>query len=213
MVVRAYDLQDAELLTDNSSKYRCMVWEPAFLAVVLGQSNSIEDSVHIEAVKEDGVPVYKRPSGGESVVLSSKTLVISILKRGEQFRSPRLYFQSYNETVVAVLASLGVGGLGMDGISDICIGNKKILGSSIYRNKDLVLYHAVLNLSESVDVIERYLKHPKREPEYRSGRSHKHFVTSLTEQGYNLNPNDIITSLNKSFFGGPGPPPPRRRQQ
>ncbi|NIM14121.1 MAG: hypothetical protein GTO45_18925 [Candidatus Aminicenantes bacterium] len=200
MDIKPYDLPDAGLLADNASSYRCLVWEPGFLCIVLGQSNGLEESVHIENAESDGVPVYKRPSGGEAVVLSPKTLVISILKQGDWFKSPTLYFKNYSEKIIRALHTLGVRDLKVDGISDICIGNKKILGSSIYRNKDRVLYHAVLNRAESADTIERYLKHPVREPEYRNGRKHRDFVTSLVEEGHWLTSGEIRKVLLSQFI-------------
>jgi lipoate-protein ligase A len=184
MKVETYNLTDAELLDDNISIYRCMIWEPGFLCIVLGQSNDLERSVWVENVEADKIPVYKRPSGGETVVLSPDTMVISILKRGDGLRSPRKYFDTYNEQIISALRALGINNLAKDGISDIRIGDKKILGSSIYRDKDRVLYHAVLNRAEPADTIERYLKHPPREPGYRRGRTHRDFVASMTELGY-----------------------------
>jgi lipoate-protein ligase A len=191
MEIKPYDLPDAELLEDNTSTYRYLVWEPGFLCIVLGQSNQIDQSVYVGRAAVDGVPVYKRPSGGETVVLSPGTLVVSILKRGDGLRSPRLYFNAYNEKIIQALRGLGIKNLSANGISDICIGNQKILGSSIYRDKDRVFYHGVLNRVESVEVIERYLKHPLREPGYRDGRSHKDFVTSLAQQGYQFTGEEI----------------------
>ena len=43
-------------------------------------------------------------------------------------------------------------------ISDIAIGDKKILGSSMYRKKNTIFYHAVLNVSESITEISKHLK-------------------------------------------------------
>ncbi|UCH94219.1 MAG: lipoate--protein ligase family protein [Candidatus Aminicenantes bacterium] len=191
MKIKQYDLPDVELLENSTSTYRYMIWEPEYLCIVLGQSNQPDQSVYAERAAVDGVPVYKRPSGGETVVLSPKTLVISILKREIGLRSPRLYFSAYNEKIIQALRGLGVKNLSAKGISDICIGDQKILGSSIYRDKDRVFYHGVLNRAESVDLIERYLKHPLREPEYRDGRSHRDFVTSLVQQGYRFTSEEI----------------------
>jgi lipoate-protein ligase A len=191
MEIKTYDLPDIELLEDASSIYRCMVWEPEFFCIVLGQSNRIEDAVIVENVEKDGIFVYKRPSGGETVVLSPNTLVISILQRGQGLRSPRLYFNSYSEKIIEALRGLGIGDLSFKGISDICLGDRKILGSSIYRNKDMVFYHAVLNRAESVEMMERYLEHPPREPEYREGRSHRDFVTSLARGGYDFSGEEL----------------------
>lgn len=195
MDVRTYDFPDAALLNDVNSSYRCMIWEPEFLAIILGQSNHAEESLFLDRVKADGVPVYKRPSGGESVVLSPNTLVISVLKRGDSLQSPKNYFSLYNERIIQALREMGIQGLRTDGISDVCIGEKKILGSSIYRNKDLVLYHAVLNRAESTATIQHYLKHPLREPGYRQGRIHDEFVTSLIQMGYDFSNNAIREML------------------
>jgi lipoate-protein ligase A len=197
--MKEYDLQDNVLLTGGQDVSPIMVWVPEFVCIILGQSNSPESSLHQEEVLKDDIPVYKRPSGGETVILSPNTLVISILKRNIPLRSPKRYFETFNEKIIDALHNLGVQGLRKRGISDICIGDKKILGSSIYRNKDLLLYHAVLNVSESMDRMERYLKHPVREPDYRRRRSHRMFVTSLALQGYNLSPESIKQSIFKTF--------------
>ena len=154
----------------------------------------------MDRVAADNIPVYKRPSGGESVVLSPNTVIISVLKKGQKLQSPKLYFKDYNKVVVRALGSLGIEDLGGRGISDICIGQRKILGSSIYRTRDIVLYHAVINRAESTAIFEKYLKHPTREPDYRKGRSHSEFVTSLVEQGYNLSGQEIMDALDREFL-------------
>lgn len=196
MTIKEYDLPDIELMMENVSPYRYMVWKPGFAAVVLGQSNDAETSLYLENILIDGIPVYKRPSGGESVVLSPRMLVVSILKRGDNFRAPGLYFRAYGEKIIRALESLGVVNLRVDGISDICIGDKKVVGSSIYRNKDFVFYHGVLNVSEANGMLERYLKHPQREPGYRKGRIHSEFVTSLEEEGYHLGAEEIQRAIS-----------------
>ena len=191
MEIKSYDLPDVVLLEDKRSAYRWMVWEPGFLCIVLGQSNKPDESIHVERVAKDGIPVYKRVSGGETVVLSPATLVVSILKQEDGLRSPKIYFNAYNEKIIQALGELGIKNLSTNGISDICISDQKILGSSIYRDKNRVFYHGVLNRAESVEVIEHYLKHPPREPGYREGRSHKDFVTSLAQQGYRCSGEEI----------------------
>ena len=53
----------------------------------------------------------------------------------------------------------------------------------------------MLNISEDAEVFEHYLKHPVKEPDYRKGRSHKDFVTSLKAEGYTINTEEIINML------------------
>jgi lipoate-protein ligase A len=110
-----------------------------------------------------------------------------------------LYFSLYNGKIIAALRNLGVDDLFQKGISDICIHNKKIAGSSIYRTKDALLFHSVLNVSEPVITIEKYLKYPAREPDYRESRPHRDFVTSLHHEGYRLEAGQIKSAIRKEF--------------
>jgi len=57
----------------------------------------------------------------------------------------------------------------------------------------------VLNISEPVDTIESYLSHPKREPDYRQGRNHLDFVTSLLREGYMNGKSEIISALKHNL--------------
>ncbi|MCX6579570.1 MAG: hypothetical protein NT166_05240 [Candidatus Aminicenantes bacterium] len=199
IIINEYDLPDGKLLRENRVEFCLLSWIPAFVCVVLGQSNEAEEALHVENILNDHIPVYKRPSGGEAVVLSQRMLVVSILERKDTSRTPRIYFETYNEKIIKALHGLGARELRAEGTSDICIRDKKILGSSIYRNKDLVFYHAVLNISESSSLMDRYLKHPRREPGYRRGRAHGEFVTSLAGEGYILSIAEIRRALSVLF--------------
>ncbi|PLW94333.1 MAG: hypothetical protein C0591_13050, partial [Marinilabiliales bacterium] len=81
----------------------------------------------------------------------------------------------------------------------ISIGVKKILGSSIYRKQQTLFYHAVLNISEPVENISLYLKHPKKEPDYRLGRNHEEFFTSLKNEGYSFSFNELSVKIQQSI--------------
>ena len=193
--VREYSLLDSALIGNFSSDYNYLVWIPEETAVVIGRGNDPEKSLFIDNIIKDGLPVYKRPSGGEAVIISQNTLVISIAdNRGQQLKS-REYFLKYNSAIIKALESLRVKGLSRAGISDIALNGKKILGCSIYRNKRQVFYHAVLNVGETPDVLMKYLRYPKKTPDYRSGRDHKNFVTSLSMEGYDLSIEELKRTI------------------
>jgi len=194
-----YNLADSDLLTDDFPNIKMMIWKPETRAVVIGNSNKASNTVDIPNAEKDGVSVYKRNSGGESVVLTENMLIISIVKNIEKFANSKEMFNQYNNLIIEGLRKLGIENLGLKGISDIAIGEKKILGSAMYRNKDRSFYHAVLNVSENIDVIARYLRHPEREPGYRNGRSHKDFVTSISNQHKKFEFNEIKTILEIVF--------------
>lgn len=198
--VREYSLPDALLLSAGRQPFRCLVWQPQATSIVIGHGSNIDRALHLDNVALDNIPVYKRPSGGESVLLSPRTLVVSLLKAKNGIKNAKKYFQYFNETIIHALESLGIRGLSLRGISDIALGEQKILGSAIYQDKDRLFYHGVLNAAESPLLIEKYLKHPQREPDWRRGRSHRDFVTSLHEQGYRLDIEEIRKSLEKELL-------------
>ncbi len=195
----SYNLPDYAILhSDKQADYA--VWQPDKTYIVLGRSNRItDDSVYMEKATEDGVEIYKRPSGGEAVVLSPDMLVISVKLPVENPLKTHQYFRLINNSIIDALHKSGISDVHQKGISDISIGIKKILGSSIYRKEKTVFYHAVLNISGSVAIISRYLKHPSKEPDYRKGRDHAEFVTSLRQEGYNTAPEDLKKALAESL--------------
>lgn len=179
-----YTLPDFRIIEEQWEDYRFFVWQPAGIFLILGTGNKPEKSLIIKNVLSDKIPVYKRPSGGETVILSPKMLVISTLIHDENFSNPKIYFQTANDKIINTLKGFGVNDLRQKGISDIAIEEKKILGSSIYRKSNKVFYHAVMNVAEDTEIIEKYIRHPQKEPDYRQGRSHSDFVTSLHKEGY-----------------------------
>lgn len=181
-----YPLPDQDLIDPDATTNAFMVWQPDQTAIVLGQSNQPETAVLTELAGQDGIPIYKRRTGGQTVILTPRTLVISVRLISEKLENPQVYFKLVNKAIIEALNNLGIENLVEKGISDIAIGEKKILGSSIYRKRSLVFYHAVLNIAETPEFIGRYLKHPAREPDYRIGRKHEEFVTSIHLSGYPL---------------------------
>jgi len=196
--VQKYTLPDLDII-DSDSEVSLCVWRPDRAYLVLGQSNKAETSLDMEAVLADGVAVMKRPSGGETVILTPNTIVIAISFTTETLKNPKEYFHKINDSIIAVLAENGIQNLLQKGISDIAIGEKKILGSSIYRRPNRVFYHAVLNVAEEISIIARYIRHPSREPDYRKGRSHSEFVTSIKAERYDLSVETLLSELEKGL--------------
>ena len=192
--VKDYYLPDAGIL-DSQPSSKVFVWQPDRIYVVLGRSNNATDALIRENVLMDNVEVLKRPSGGETVILSPKMLVIASLMPVVGGLKPRDYFHKINNIIIEAIESFGVKDLSTRGISDISIGQKKILGSAVYRRPDAVFYHAVLNVGEDVALISRYISHPSREPDYRRGRPHNEFVTSLRAQGYDIDISKIAEMI------------------
>lgn len=198
LIEHKYSLPDSIILEPGfDANY--YIWQPNNVYIVLGRANSIESSVIEENALLDNVKVFKRPSGGESVVLSPSMLVFSSKFKKEKDKRPGDYFAAINSSLINEFTLLGIRDLYSKGISDISINNKKIMGSSMYLSGNTLFYHAVLNVCEDVNLLSRYLKHPRREPNYRIGRSHTEFVTSIHKEGYKLDISNIKKAVKQSF--------------
>ncbi len=194
--IRQYDLPDAAIFSGTGEGI--LVWQPAETIIVLGQSNTPERSLILENVMSDGIPVTKRPTGGEAVVLTPRMAVITVAREYTGLVRSRDFFMEVNRMILDLLSDLGVKNYGTRGISDITIGHRKILGSSMHRRENRLVYHAVLNIAGDPQLFEKYLRHPSREPDYRRSRPHGEFVTSLKNEGYDITFNDIAAFMYDS---------------
>lgn len=194
-VISDYDLPDMELLRDEESGYRYSVWQPQQIVIIIGQSNKAGEAVFVEEAMADGIPIVRRPTGGQTVILSPRMLVVSAIKNGKPLWFKK-YFEIYGNKIIEALCDLGISGLEIKGISDIVLRGRKISGSAMYHNSRRVFFHAVLNVAESPRLLERYLRYPRTAPEYRAGRSHADFVTSLFQEGFPIPPEEIRRALS-----------------
>lgn len=202
-VLHPYDLPDATMRLDKTTPYAYRIWRPAATYVIIGRSNRPETAVYLANTRRDGVIVMQRPTGGQTVVLTPNMVIVSVLRNGPTRLDAKQYFQMYNQCIIRGLLSLNITGLDLDGISDITLNGRKIAGTALYRNPNQVFYHAVINVAESTDLMERYLPFPERVPEYRQGRSHTEFVTSLKQEGYDLNLDDIQHAIARELVDPP----------
>ena len=192
-----YNLPDIKLLNEKSNQF--LIWIPDKVYIVLGASNHASEALNMDNVLKDNIPVLKRPSGGQTVILTPNNIIIAAVFFDKKTSHPKEVFELINKQIISTIENTGMQNLSLMGISDIAISGKKILGSAIYRSKDALLYHAVLNLGEPSVTFEKYLKHPSKEPDYRLGRSHSEFVTSLKEKGYTRSYYQLEKELSLSF--------------
>lgn len=172
---------DDEMIARTRDDYqpRVRVYEPPGVAVVIGRGGHQDLELNKANIAADGVPLYKRPGGGCSVVLDPGNLIVSVALPLEGIGGIKTAFAAISDWLITALATCDVPGVQQRGISDLAIGDRKIGGSCIYRTRGLVYYSTTLLLDPDLDLVDRYLLYPPREPDYRKGRSHRKFMGSL----------------------------------
>ena len=173
------------------------IYEPVSLSAVLGASGRPEQDLLLGHLESDGVPWMRRRGGGGTVVLGPGQVVLAVVTEvSSPFRN-REYAAAINAWFVEALFDLGVAGVHPEGISDLAIGQKKIVGTSIYRTRLTLFYQASLLISNDIALFTRYLAMPVKVPEYRRGRSHEDFCTTLARAGHCLAVQDVIDALER----------------
>ena len=172
------------VLNGGSPAYR--VYEPSGVQIVLGAGGKAERELYLDRVEMDGIPVLRRKGGGGTVVLSPGQIVVVLAKRVSTRFNNVKFMREINRWIMDALTSAGIDGIEHAGISDLTVDKRKILGSSLYRRKYILFYQSSLLVDNDKRLFDRYLKFPNRVPDYRSGRGHTEFCTSLAEEGYVL---------------------------
>lgn len=159
-------------------------WMAAAPAVVVGSSSRIDDEVDRAACLSAGVPIVRRPSGGLTVVLGPGCLMWSVVAPlpAEQPPAIERLHAALLEPLVAALVAAGRPVV-RRGSSDLAVpaadGERKVSGNALRIRRGAVLYHGTLLDAFDLRLVSRFLRHPPREPEYRSGRDHACFLANL----------------------------------
>ncbi|MGA2480811.1 MAG: hypothetical protein ABSG63_18860 [Spirochaetia bacterium] len=171
------------------------VYEPPSLCAVLGAAGKPEQDLLLENLNTDGVPWLRRRGGGGTVILGPGQVVLAVVKEvGSPFRNKE-YAAQINSWIIEAIEGLGVSGAHPEGISDIAIGEKKIVGTSIYRTRLLLFYQSSLLVSNDISLFTRYLAMPSKVPEYRRGRTHEDFCTTLAREGCTAGVPEVVAAL------------------
>ncbi len=170
--------------TTHSAVFR--VYEPEEVSVVAGASPRCLREINMKMVRADGVPLRRRLGGGGAVVLSPGMLVTALVTETASPFHNREYAMIVNSWIKEALESLGVRGIEERGIADLAVGGRKILGSSVYRRRNVFFYQSSLLAANDIGFFDRYLTAPVREPDYRAGRGHRDFCVTVRECGYRL---------------------------
>ena len=176
------------------------VFEPRDIRVVIGRHQDAERECQIAACRVDGVPIHRRVAGGGTVVLAPGMVVVAARLRHTQVGTS-CYFGMMNDALIPAVAAVadqapqcrGYGDLTVAADADVRL---KVLGASLRQTSKLVVYLGVFLVADAVPLMERYLAMPSREPDYRSGRGHRAFCTSL--DGHGVTTAALIASLERT---------------
>jgi lipoate-protein ligase A len=179
-------------LEENGGDPVLRFWESACHFVVLGLAGSVADDVHIAACEQDGIPVLRRASGGGTVLQGPGCLSYAFvlpLALHPGLGSIRSTNQFILERIAKALQRWQPA-IVFRGISDLAVDGCKVSGNAQRRKRNALLFHGTILYSLQADLISRYLKQPKRQPDYRRDRPHEAFLRTM-----DASPQDIKQAI------------------
>jgi len=164
--------------------------------VVIGRSSRATEEVNLEPCRELGVSVLRRASGGAAIVSGPGCLMYAAVLRYQGREHLRMLDEAHRHVLGIVGKAVGrlTRGVELVGTSDLAIAGQKFSGNSVRCKREHLLYHGTLLYNFDLSLIARLLKMPPRQPDYRAGRSHQHFIMNLP-----LSAADLRQALNTEF--------------
>jgi lipoate-protein ligase A len=149
---------------------------------VLGYGKKFESEVFREGCAELDIPILRRSSGGGTVLQGpgslNYTLVLPISNDSEleSITGANRFIMERNRNALAALTDFPIT---IQGCTDLTVHSQKFSGNAQRRKKRCLLFHGAFLLDFELELINRTLRLPVQQPEYRAHRSHSEFLTNL----------------------------------
>jgi lipoate-protein ligase A len=176
---------DDELLrrAENGSGEVLRFWESSSYFIVLGRTGVLEDDVDSTAAARDNIPVLRRSSGGGTVLQGQGCLNFAVVlskKTNPVLESISASYRFILEKIIAGVGTLGVEAV-FRPVCDLALKStdQKFSGNAQRRGRDHILHHGTILYAFDLRLVSKYLKIPKKMPDYRNARPHSGFVTNI----------------------------------
>jgi len=165
-------------------------WESQEYFVVVGYANKISTEVNVAACESKKIPIYRRCSGGGTVIQGPGCLSYALILRIDE-RSPlagittaNQFIMDRNRRAIESVVRSPRSTISVCGHTDLAIHSppaalKKFSGNSQRRRRNYLLFHGTFLLDFNLALVAECLNMPSKQPDYRHDRGHDGFVTNL----------------------------------
>lgn len=173
-------------------------WAAPVHFVVLGYGKRAADEVNLPECERLGIPVLRRTSGGGTVLQGpgcfNYNLVLPIESDAELATITGTN-RRIMETHRRVFSELLGAPVRQRGCTDLALGDLKFSGNAQRRKRRCLLFHGSILTGMDFALIERALRMPSQQPEYRQQRRHADFLTNVSLSEEQIR-NALVTAWN-----------------
>ena len=156
-------------------------WESPVYFVALGYTNRAATEADLDACAAADVPVLRRVSGGGTVMQGPGCLnyaLIHPIAPGQTLNveaTNKLVMETQRAAFEQLLGERVI----VAGHTDLATDNLKFSGNAQRRKARTFLFHGTILLDFDLELVQRLLRAPSKEPDYRARRSHRDFIRNL----------------------------------
>jgi lipoate-protein ligase A len=168
-------------------------WEPKDYFVVVGYGNHVAKEVNVAACEREKIPILRRCSGGGTILQGPGCLNYSLVLKIEDggplgsITAANRFIMGRNREAIEteVRGRRPEVGIEIRGCTDLVTRHSsldthlKFSGNAQRRKKNFLLFHGTFLLDFDIALIDKFLRMPSKEPDYRKGRSHTDFLTNV----------------------------------
>ncbi len=157
-------------------------WEPRDYFVVVGYSNRVALEVNEAACLREKVGVYRRCSGGGTVLQGPGGLNYSLILKIDgndalqNIAAANRHIMGRHRDALSALLGRPVR---VQGHTDLSLAGQKFSGNAQRRKRHALIFHGTFLLRFDLSLMEKFLPMPSRQPDYREGRPHGLFLMNL----------------------------------
>jgi lipoate---protein ligase len=170
---------DEAILLDARGRLR--LWEFQQPTVVLGRASKFADEIDEDFCRSQGIPWFRRCSGGASVVGGPGCLMYSVVLPTLNHPELAKIDVAHDFVMTRILAAVQhqIPRACLQGICDLTVDNRKCSGNALRITRDAVLYHGTILYDFDLSLLANCLRYAPRQPAYRENRDHTQFVTNV----------------------------------
>lgn len=179
-----------ELLKDDEVYF--FTWK--IKGIVVGRNQVIENEVNQKYIKENGVKIFRRPTGGGTVYADEGNTMYSIIAK----RKPvNFTFKQYLQPLINSLNKLDLN-LEFSGRNDILREGKKVSGIAFLQNKYGLIMHGTLLYDTNIKTMVSSITPSDEKLISKGVESVRSRVQNLSEY-VNMPQNEMISFLEKDL--------------